>query len=116
MAFKFLRDSEIGPFAGSIVFHVGGSTATIKTRFNHYNQTAFAEWANRECASVASAAQMAAHALEVLADWSDITDESDNPLPLNLASLTDLIERHPAAYVSCVTGYVRARQTALEKN
>lgn len=116
MAFKFVRDTEIQPFSGSAVFQAGGATATIKTKFKHLTQTQFAEWAGRECAATAPAEMMARHALEVLDSWSEITDESDNALALDLPNVTALFERYPSAYIGCVVGYVRARGTALEKN
>lgn len=115
MAFKFIRDTEIKPFSGSCMFVAGGATAVIKCSFRHLDQTAFGEWAGRECNVVASAESMASHALEVMASW-DAVDESDNPMPLDLENLSAVIERYPAVYLAAVTGYVRARGTALEKN
>lgn len=116
MAFKFVRDTEIQPFSGSIVFQAGGATATVKAKFVHLTQTEFSEWAGRECSATMPADVMARHALEVLYSWSEITDESDNQLALDLANVTALFERYPSAYIGCITGYVRARGTALEKN
>lgn len=115
MAFKFVPDAEIKPFSGSCSFTAGGGTAVVKAKFRHLTQTGFSAWAVRECSAVDPAEKMAGHLLEVMAEW-DAVDASDNPMPCDLANLTAVIERHPGVYLAGVTGYVRARGTALEKN
>lgn len=116
MAFKFISDTDIKPYKGSIVFQASGSTAVIKARFRHMRQTVFSDWRARECTTTSTPEEMALHALEVLDSWSDITDQSDNPLTMDLGNLSDLFDRYPSAYVGLVKGYERARFTAEEKN
>lgn len=115
-AFKFIRDAEIKPFSGSIRFIAGGATAVIPCKFKHLSQSAFASWADCERNQVSPAADMAKHLLEVIVSWDGIEDASDNLLPLDLPTLTQVIEQHPGVYAGGVAGYVAARHKAIEGN
>ena len=114
--FKFIPDTRIPDYSGSALFTAGGISVTVRCKFRHLRQTDFAAWARRECNSLSSAAEMAAHVAEVLTSWDDMTDASDNPLPCTVQSMTDLFEFYPGAYGAFVAGYSRARYAAIEKN
>lgn len=115
MAFKLITRGEVPPFKASACFMVGRRTEVIKLTCKHFGQTAFADWAGRECSAVAAARDMAQHAAEVIETW-DVIDESDNPVPVSVDALAELLEHIPAAYVGIVQGYVRGRIAALEGN
>ena len=115
MAFKLITRGDVPPFKASARFPVGGRTEVIKMTCRHLGQTAFADWAGRECSAVAPARDLALHAAEVIESW-DVVDESDNPVAVGVDVLADLLEHIPAAYVGIVQGYVRARVAALEGN
>jgi hypothetical protein len=114
--FKFIRNADVPDFNGSCTFPVGGKTCVIKCKFRHMGQTEFGAWGGRECGLFDPAQKMAEHVFEAVSDWSDIADESDNPMPFSIATVRDLVEVYPAAYVGFVNGYIAARKTALTGN
>lgn len=88
--------------------------AVLQVTWRHKSRDAALDWAKR-CRS-ATLAQVPELLLEVMADWHDVVDDRDQPVPLRADTLRDLIQRYAQCEARLLATYLDQLSAAREKN